>query len=505
MATDIDQKRMENEKEAGDSLPAVLDRRQFLGFFGAAASTPLFARAASRPPNILYIMADDHASSAISAYGSRINRTPNIDRLARKGIRLTNCFCTNSICTPSRAAILTGQYSNENGVYTLDDTLDGSRDNVAKELQKSGYQTAIIGKWHLKSDPTGFDYWNILPGQGVYYNPKFIEMGVHKQHQGYCTDLIADFTIDWLKRRDQKRPFFLMCHHKAPHRPWDPPAKYKNFFADSTIPEPTNLYDHYKGKVESVANVTMKVGENMNKRDLKVDKPEGLTGDALRKWGYQVFIRDYLRCVQSLDDNVGRVLDYLDAENLTDNTVVIYTSDQGFFLGDHGFFDKRLMYEESLRMPFLVQYPGAIKPQSINNDIILNIDFAPTFLDYAGAKEPAQMQGHSFRSNLEGHTSSDWRAGMYYRLWMHNDSSHHVPAHYGVRTKRYKLIYYYGKPLGMRGANPPPTKPGWEFYDLQSDPHEMNNLYGDPKYAETVKKLKIMLDRLQKEAKDKPA
>lgn len=477
-------------------------RREALGILGGAAAA--FAQQKQRP-NILYIMSDDHAAHSISAYGSRINRTPNIDRLATEGVRLANCFCTNSICTPSRAAILTGQYSNKNGVYTLNDAIDPKRDNVAKELQSAGYQTAMIGKWHLKTDPSGFDYWKILPGQGVYYDPAFLTSSGKQQYKGYCTDLIGDFTLDWLKNRDSSKPFFLMSHHKAPHRPWDPPPKYKNLFANTTIPEPDNLYDHYEGRAASVAAVHMKVGEDMEDRDLKTKIPADLKGDALRKWAYQIYIKDYLRCIQSVDDNVGRVLDYLDREGLSSNTIVIYTSDQGFFLGDHGWFDKRMMYEESLRMPFLMRYPGHIPAASVNRDIILNVDFAPMFLDYAGHKAPSEMQGVSFRANVEGHTSKTWRKAMYYRYWMHNDPDHHVPAHYGIRTDRWKLIYYYGKPLGMTGAHPPDTQPDWELFDMQNDPREMHNLYHDPKFASVVRELKPQLDRLQREAGDKPA
>jgi arylsulfatase A-like enzyme len=479
-----------------------LSRREILGIMGAAG----LVRGAGRPPNIIYMMADDHAAHAISAYGSRINRTPNIDRIAQGGVRMTNCFCTNSICTPSRAAILTGQYSNKNGIYTLNDRLDPARDHVGKNLQAAGYQTAMIGKWHLASDPTGFDYWNILPGQGVYYNPDFLTAGGRQKHEGYVTDLIGDISLDWLKQRDRNKPFFLMCHHKAPHRPWEPGPKYKDLFAGQTMPEPDNLFDHYEGKPRSVAAVGMKVGENMNiKTDLKTEKPAGLEGDALRKWAYQLYIKDYLRCVQSVDDNVGRVLDYLDSDGLASNTIVIYTSDQGFFLGDHGWFDKRLMYEESLRMPFLMRYPGAIKPGSVNRDMVLNIDFAPMFLDYAGVKQPVAMQGRSFRANVQGHPPKDWRKAMYYRYWMHNDGDHHVPGHYGIRTDRWKLIYYYGKPLGMTGAHPPDSTPDWELLDMRSDPREMKNLYHDPKYAPVVTRLKAEMDRLQREAGDAPA
>ena len=480
----------------------VYTRREALGMF-AAASTALAA--GRRPPNILYIMADDHAAHAISAYGSRINRTPHIDRIAAGGARFTNCFCTNSICTPSRAAILTGQYSHKNGVYTLDDRLDPARNHVGKELQKAGYQTAMIGKWHLASDPTGFDYWNILPGQGVYYDPVFIEGGRRTQHKGYCTDLIADFTLNWLQQRDPSKPFFAMCHHKAPHRPWQPAPKYQDLFKDQAIPEPDNLYDHYEGRARSVAGVKMRVGENMTKTDVKTDLPPGLHGDALRKWAYQLYIKDYLRCIQSVDDNVGRLLDYLESAKLAQDTIVIYTSDQGFFLGDHGWFDKRLMYEESLRMPFLMRYPAGIRPGTVNRDMVLNIDFAPLFLDYAGAKPPDEMQGRSFRANVEGHTPKNWRKAMYYRYWMHNDNDHHVPGHYGIRTDRWKLIDYYGRPLDKSGAHPPDTPPEWELFDMRNDPHEMNNLYSDPRHAAVVRQLKAELDRLQREAGDSPA
>ncbi len=476
-------------------------RRQLFGMVAASAAA---YGAGRKQPNIIYIMADDHAAHAISAYGSKINKTPNIDRIAKGGMRMNNCFCTNSICTPSRGAILTGQYSHKNGVYTLADKLDTSRNHVAKELKAAGYQTAMIGKWHLVNDPTGFDYWNILPGQGVYYDPSFLEASGKKSYKGYCTDLIGDFSLNWLKQRDKNKPFFLMCHHKAPHRPWQPSPKYAKLFDGETIPEPDNLFDHYATKAQSVADVKMKVGEDNTKTDLKVDKPAGLEGDALRKWAYQYYIKDYLRCVQSVDDNVGRVLDYLDAEGIANDTVVIYTSDQGFFLGDHGFFDKRLMYEESLRMPFLVRYPGKIKAGSTSNDIVINVDFAETFLDFAGRKAPAEMQGRSFRPVLEGKTPKDWRKSMYYRYWMHNSNDHHVPAHYGVRTLEHKLIYYYGKPLGMKGATQVETKPDWELYDMKKDPREMKNVYGDPAYAPIVKKLKVELERLQKFYGDQP-
>jgi arylsulfatase A-like enzyme len=449
-------------------------------------------RSANQRPNILCIMSDDHAANAMSCYGSKINETPHMDRIAADGMRLDNCFCTNSICTPSRATILTGQYSHVNGVYTLRDELDGSRDNVAKMLQRAGYQTAVIGKWHLYSDPTGYDYWIVLPGQGLYHNPLFIEMDVGERTiEGYATDLIADMSIDWLRDRDREKPFFLLCHHKAPHRPWEPDEKHAAMYEGIDVPEPDSLFDDYRHRSQAAAH----------EGDLKRPIPPGLKGNDLRQWAYQIYIKDYLRCVASIDDNVGKLLDYLDEEGLTDNTVVIYTSDQGMFLGEHGYYDKRFMYEESLQMPFLVRYPPEIEPGTVNDDIVLNNDFAPLFLDYAGVDAPPEMQGRSFRSVLAGDTPHDWQTSLYYRYWMHL-AHHHVPAHYGVRTKGYKLIYYYGEALGRNGAVDEPTEPERELFDLVKDPCEMNNVYGDPAYADTVRELKTELYRLKEQVGD---
>jgi len=438
-------------------------------------------------PNILFMMSDDHASHAISAYGSKINKTPNIDRIAREGVRLENCFCTNSICTPSRASILTGQYSHKNGVKTLAESLDPKSRSVAKYLPQDGYQTAVIGKWHLGGEPQGFDHWRILPGQGAYYDPMFIEQGGRKKYTGYCTDLITDFALEFLDKRDVNKPFFMMCHHKAPHRAWEPAPKYKDFLKDVTVPEPSNLYEAARHGEK------MRVGEDFTERDLKQKPPEGLTGNALRKWAYQVYIKDYLRCVQSVDESVGRVLDYLDRNGLRDNTLVIYASDQGFFLGDHGLYDKRLMYDEALRMPFVARYPREIPAGSVNRDILLNVDFAHTFMDYAILGRDQYMDGESFRTNLQGRTVDNWRQSMYYRYWMHDDSAHHVPAHYGVRTKDHKLICFH------EGG------PQWELYDLKRDPKEMKNLYAEAKEGETVKRLKRELTRLQHKYTDLPA
>jgi arylsulfatase A-like enzyme len=477
-----------------------ISRRHALASLGAAS----LVRAQSRRPNIIFMMSDDHAAHAISAYGSKINQTPNIDRLAREGVRMNNCFATNSICTPSRAAILTGQYSHKNGVYTLNDQFDPKRNSVAKTLQAAGYQTAMIGKWHLVTEPQGFDYWRILPGQGDYYDPVFIDRAGRKKYEGYCTDLIADFTLDVLKNRDPQKPFFIMSHHKAPHRAWDPAPKYKDWLKDETIPEPDNLFDRWDRKAETVKIMKMRVGQDNTKRDLKQDPPPGLEGDALRKWAYQLYIKDYLRCVRSVDDNVGRVLDYLDNNGLRENTLVVYTSDQGFFLGDHGWFDKRMMYEESIRMPFLARYPAEIKPGATSDRLLANIDFAPTFLDYAGLPAGAEMQGVSARQVLRGQNPKNWRKSFYYRYWMHNSSDHHVPAHYGVRTDRYKLIHFYAKALGMKGAQAPDAASEWEFYDLKGDPREMKNGYADPKNSKIVSKLKAELASLQKQYEDQP-
>jgi arylsulfatase A-like enzyme len=475
-----------------------MTRRQL--FFSAL--TPALAGAKGTPPNILFIMSDDHAWHAISAYGSKVNKTPQIDRIARDGMRFDQCFVTNSICTPSRGAILTGQYSHKNGVYTLADAMDPKKTHLAHLLRDAGYQTAIVGKWHLQTEPQGFDHWKVLPGQGAYHNPVFLTKEGKQQHQGYCTDLIGDFSLEFLKNRDKSKPFFLMSHNKAPHRPWQPSPKYKDWLENDTIPEPDNLYEDLSKRSQAAQRATLRVGDDMTATDLKVQKPADLTGRDLRKWAYQRYMKDYLRCVRSVDDNVGRLLDYLDAEGLRENTIVVYTSDQGFFLGDHGWFDKRFMYEETLRMPFLMRYPGRIKPGSTNRDMILNIDFAPTFLDAAGQKAPSWMQGRSFAPLLDGKTPKDWRQSMYYRYWMHLGGGHDVTAHYGVRTKNHKLIYYYGQALGKRGAVDKPTPPEWEMFDLEKDPREMHNIYDDPAYANVRDQLKTELDRLKKYYED---
>lgn len=458
-------------------------------------------------PNIVFIMSDDHAAHAISAYGSRINKTPHIDRIAEGGMRFNNCFCTNSICTPSRATILTGTYNHINEVTTLSTHLDGRLLTYPKLMQQHGYQTAIVGKWHLGHggihDPTGFDYWNVLPGQGLYHNPVMIDKDGEKTHEGYVTDLITDFSLDWLRERDQEKPFCLMVHHKAPHRHWEPDDKHADMYEDEDIPEPVTFNDDYANRAKAAAAAKMRVDRDLNDQDLKQPVPEGLSPQEEKQWKYQRYIKDYLRCIASIDDNVGRLLDYLDEEGLADDTIIIYTSDQGFFLGDHGWYDKRFMYEESLRMPFLIRYPKAVAPGGVNDDMILNVDFPATFLDYAGIDIPESFQGNSFRPLLQGETPADWQTAMYYRYWMHG-AHHNVYAHYGIRTLRHKLIYYYSDPLDQEGAVGPTEEPEWELFDLARDPYELVNVYDNPTYREVVKTLKTDLRRLQDKLGDTP-
>jgi len=465
-------------------------------------------------PNILFIMSDDHAAHAIGAYGSKVNSTPNIDRLAKEGALLKNCFATNSICTPSRATILTGKYSHLNGVPVFN-RFDGSQPTVAKYLQAAGYYTAMIGKWHLGSEPTGFDQWTILPGQGAYSNPTFLTPQGKIQKNGYATDIITDMALDYLKNRPADKPFFMMCHHKAPHREWKPSEHYRKMFSEKHFPEPDTLFDDWSTRTDALRECAQTVANDLTRYDLKLQPPANLspqehskwinakpteveiekdgqkvvlTGRELTKWKYQRYMQDYLACVQSVDDSVGRLLEYLDKNGLAENTLVIYTSDQGFFLGDHGLYDKRFMYEEALRMPFLARWQGKIKPGTQSDAIAINPDFAPTFLAAAGEAVPADMQGHSLLPLLKGASPKDWRTSMYYRYY-DDPGAHQTRVHYGVRTDRYKLIHFW-------------TKDQWELYDLVEDPKELKNIYNDPAHRETVVKLKKELVRLQTELKD---
>jgi arylsulfatase A-like enzyme len=464
-------------------------------------------------PNLVFIMSDDHAAHAISAYGSRINTTPHLDRLADGGMRLDAAFCTNSICAPSRAAILTGTYNHVNGVTTLDTHLDNSLWTFPKALQADGWQTGLFGKWHLghgaAHDPTGFDQWRVLPGQGHYHNPVFVdsEQGI-VERGGYVTDLITDDCLDWLGARDPDRPFALFCHHKAPHRTWEPDAKHFTMYDDVEIPYPDSFRDTLEGRAEVVQAVKMRMLDLDPIVDLKATVPPGLTLDEEIDWRYQRYIKDYLRVVASIDDNVGRMLDWLDENDLTENTIVVYTSDQGFFLGDHGWFDKRLMYEESLSMPLLMRHPASIPAGSTSDDIVVNVDFGPTLLEMMGVDiEPHStdhVQGRSFADVLRGDAPADWPTSMYYRYWMHNDGAHAVPAHYGVRTTTHKLICYYNDPLGQPGANGPANPIEWELFDLVADPLEVDNIYELPGTEAVTAELRTELARLQAAVGDTP-
>lgn len=461
-------------------------------------------------PNILFIMSDDHTSQAWSVYSSALDsvvRTPNIARLREQGAKLTNAFAVNSICVPSRASILTGQYSHRNGVYTLADTLDPEAETVATLLDDHGYQTALVGKWHLKSRPSGFDYYNILPGQGRYHNPVLRDSSNWPEgqaYQGFSTDVITDQSLDWLKNRKKDQPFLLMTHFKATHEPFNYPARYGTLYQDVTMPEPKSLHNFYPEQTDRTFQgqileiLGRRFEQNPERYSISSFSLKGLDRKEARSKIYQKFVKDFLRSGAAIDENIGRLLDYLDRQGLRENTIVIYTADQGYFMGEHGMFDKRMMYEESIRMPFIIRYPKEIEAGSTVDDIILNIDFAPLLLDYAGIRVPESMQGRSFRANLQGQTPDNWRKAFYYRYWMHQQ---HRPAHLGVRTKRYKLIYLYGQPLrDVYGASP--TKPSWEFYDLQEDPKELDNRYGESRYKSKIRALKDTLWQLKERAGD---
>ncbi len=461
-----------------------------------------------KQPNILFIMTDDHAAHAMSCYGSKVNETPQMDRLANMGARFDNCFCTNSICAPSRGVILTGKNSHLNGVKTLEDGFDGRQQTLPKLLQAGGYQTSIIGKWHLghggNYDPTGFDYWNIFPGQGQYINPKMYDMGELKQYTGYATDIVTDLTIDWIKNRNKDKPFFMMCHHKAPHRHWVPDEKHKDMYEDIDIPLPDTFNDSHEGRSDAVKYNLMGI-EELTEFDLKQPFPEGLTDAELKYWKYQRYMKDYLKCIASVDDNIGRLLDFLEEEGLKEDTIVVYTSDQGFFLGDHGWFDKRYMLEESLRMPFLMSYPGVIKEGSVITDLVANLDFAETFLDYAGLEIPEDMQGHSFKPILEGNKPKDWLDALYYRYWVYK-GEHGVSPHYGIRTLDYKLICYLKEARDFSGNCLKEVEdkewPQWELFDLRTDSEELDNVYDDVRYQDVVKELKRRLFELKEHYQD---
>jgi arylsulfatase A-like enzyme len=459
-------------------------------------------------PNIIFIFSDDHAYQAIGAYNDRFaqfNPTPNIDRLAKNGMRFDKCYVTNSICGPSRATILTGKYSHLNGFYKNGMTFNGSQQTFPKLLRKTGYQTAIIGKWHLGGRPTGFDYYEILRGQGKYFNPDFLTKNGLIKFTGYTTDIITEHALNWLKtKRDKSKPFMLMLQHKAPHRNWQPAPKYYSLYKDVQFPEPKTLFDDYSTRGTAVHEQDMMIKKTMSPSDLKLTPPNNLTKEQLEKWHkgydkennafrkaklkgkdlirwkYQRYVRSYLRCVKSVDDSVGEVLNYLKESGLDKNTIVIYSSDQGFFLGEHGWFDKRFMFEETLRTPFIISWPGVTKPGSVNDkDIISNLDFAETFLDIADAKLPTDMQGASLVPILKGATPNDWRKTFYYHYYGYPDW-HLVRKHEGVTDGKYKLIRYYT--LGEE-----------EFYDLSKDKNEVKNEINNPEYATAIERMREKL------------
>ena len=471
-------------------------------------------------PNIVFIFTDDHAFQSISAYqGSTdkpLNQTPNIDRIAREGMLFQRCYVPNSICGPVRAVIQTGKYSHLNGFLVNGNKFDGKQQTFPKLLQNVGYQTAVVGKWHLGEHmpPQGYDYSEVLIGQGPYYNPPMLKNGKRTSHVGYTTDIITDLALDWLKsKRDASKPFMLMYQHKAPHRNWQPGPKHLHMYDDVDLPEPPTLFDDYSGRGTPAKTQDMSIAKTMTESDLKLTPPRNLTPEQLKtwnaayepknkafreanlkgkdlvRWKYQRYVKDYLRCVASVDDNVGRMLDYLTESGLDKNTIVVYSSDQGFYLGEHGWCDKRWMYEESLRTPLLVKWPGVTKPGTINKDIVSPLDFAETFLDVAGAEIPSDMQGRSLVPVLKGNTPADWRKSFYYHYYEF-PGWHDVRRHYGVTDGRYKLIRYYEKDVDE-----------WELFDLRQDPLEMQSVYGSQQVAKVQAALKVELQRLREELK----
>jgi arylsulfatase A-like enzyme len=496
------------------TLRSFSQRVAFLSF-AVLLLSGLVTHAATKP-NILFIFSDDHAYQAISAYGDarKLNQTPHIDRIAREGMLFHRAVVPNSICGPSRATVLTGKYSHANGFYNnTNSRFDGAQHTFPKLLKAAGYQTALVGKWHLVSDPTGFDYWEILPGQGRYYNPPMNRMGQQVAHTGYTTDVITDLALDWLKQRDKSRPFVMMCQHKAPHREWSPALRHLGWNGDRKFAEPDTLFDDYSGRGKAEHAQDMTLAKTFNALDAKLTLPPGineeqrakwneyyaprnaaftnanLSGRDLTQWRYQRYMHDYLACIAAVDESVGRLLKFLDDEGLAKDTLVIYSSDQGFYLGEHGWFDKRWIFEESLRTPLVARWPGVTKPGSASRDIVSNLDFASTFLEAAGVPVPADIQGRSLLPVLRGTTPADWRKSFYYHYYEF-PGPHSVARHYGVVTERYKLVRFYEPAMNY-----------WELFDLQKDPREMKSVYGAPEYATTQKELHTELDRLRKELK----
>ena len=465
---------------------------------------------AAEKPNIVWIFSDDHSYQTIGAYGGhleKLNVTPNIDRIANEGMRFARCYVSNSICGPSRAVLLTGKHSHLNGKTDNRGKFNHNQMNFAKILQKKGYQTAMIGKIHLHGEMQGFDYWDVLIGQGHYNNSEFVSAEGTVKSKGYVTDVITDKTLTWMKnQRDKKKPFMLMMHHKAPHRNWHPAKRDMEKYADVEIPEPPSLFDDYKGRGTAAHKQDMTISKTMKmegdvklggkyannsqyrKRNAYYEKHKP-TGKDLVKFKYQLYMKDYLRCIWAVDESVGKVLDYLEKSGLAENTIVMYSSDQGFYMGEHGWFDKRFMYEESYRTPLIVRWPGKVKKGSVNTDLVQNIDFAETFLDLAGVAAPEEMQGESIVPLMKGNTPENWRSSLYYHYYAY-PATHNVRKHEGVSEKRYKLIRFYGRDV--------PNGEEWELYDLEKDPQEMQSQYSNPDYAAEIKRLKKELQRLRK-------
>lgn len=495
---------------------------------------------APTPPNIVFIFSDDHSPEAIGAYQGWLREadpTPNIDRLAQQGMLFRRSYCTNSICGPSRAVILTGKHSHKNGFMKNGDVFDGNQPTFPKMLQRAGYQTALFGKWHLESTPQGFDSWRILPGQGEYYNPQMISEQGTKRINGYCTDIVTDLAIEWLNEaKDQKKPFMLMCQHKAPHRNWMPALRHLDLYRDVELPVPETLFDRWEDNASPARRQEMSITKDMHAhydlffdaesaspeeeasqardssgvKNLAAMSPSQLkrwdaafgtenarfkttapTGQERDRWKYQRYIKNYLRTIRGVDDSVGKLMQFLAENNLAKNTVVIYSSDQGFFLGEHGWFDKRWMYEESFQMPLIVKWPGATPAASTCDEFVQNLDYVPTLLEMAGISLPESLQGRSLVPLLRGDTPTDWRQSLYYHYYASN-TIHQVARHNGVRTDRHKLIHFY-------------ETDEWELYDMANDPDELKNIYPTASGTPLLKELKQELRRLQQLYQDDTA